>query len=484
MLNRLPWHLAVLCLFATASIVARSEPDWVTPEFRVQTDMLEVQFSDSAGSALAFAGRNERGQPRLGLIRVNGDSVTFREMELPNSAIAIDKATVGRDVEGLFVLTSDNVQALQNFDGELAVVATSKSLFRGRSLAELTSGLDFARDIDADNQAEFVVPDFDVMHVIDDAERREVALASFRRTYDQSTTYRPPNITAAAAIGGGTLYSVRGSELLSVPPNATEPRSSDLDLGLSDELALERYYNSYEDIDQNDIVLREMDRFVDINGDDVPDIMTLETVSQGVFDKTTTYRVHHGSVDSDALIFAASADTTLSSRGYQIGMRLEPLDDDRKMLVVASVQVGVRAIIGALFSRSVTMRVDIHTSDQSGTINSEPTTEIKSRVKFDFGTGQVEFPTIAFGDLDGDGTNDLILKERKRALSWRQGVPGGGFENRSSKLAITGPADGTQVALADLNGDSRDEVVIRFGRADGESLAGKIAVHRDFELPD
>ncbi|MEL7022946.1 MAG: VCBS repeat-containing protein [Pseudomonadota bacterium] len=473
-----------IAILAIITLVARAEPEWVEPQFRVQTGMRELQFANSDGSALAFAGRDDRGLPRLGLLGVDAGEVIYRELALPQSAVAIDTAPSSDGGETLFVLTADGVHALRSFDGDWADIAATKSLFRGRSLAELSSSLNFARNIDSDDEPELVVPDFDTLHVIDGAARRDVAIESFRRTYDSSTTYRPASVTAADSIGGGTLYSVRGAELLSVAPDATEPTVTQLNLGLSDELELERYYNSYEDIDQNNIVLREMDRFVDINGDGLPDIMTLETVSRGVFDKTTTYRVHHGRLNNDTLVFDEAANSTLSSRGFQVGMRLESLDDDRNMLVSASVQVGVRAIIGALFSRSVTMRIEIYTADASGTIQSEATTEIKSRVKFDFGTGQVEFPTITFGDLDGDGINDLILKERKRILNWRKGLSGGSFANRSTSLDITGPADGTEVALADVDADGRDDVIVRFGRADGQELAGKIAVHRDLDPPD
>ena len=43
-----------------------------------------------------------------------------------------------------------------------------------------------------------------------------------------------------------------------------------------------------------------------------------------------------------------------------------------------------------------------------------------------------------------------------------------------------GPAEGTNVVLADLTGDGRDELVVLYGRADGDTLAGRVAVIRNF----
>ncbi|MEO1581834.1 MAG: VCBS repeat-containing protein [Pseudomonadota bacterium] len=474
-----------LILLTAASLMtpcaqAFSQAQYVAPDFRIQTGMVSLQFPGSKGESLAFAGRDQNGTPKLGLLRLDDTKVDYREIELPDTAVAIDAGASSTSAEALFVLSAKGVLALDRFDGKLKAVASSSSLYRGRSLAELTSGLNFARDIDADGNAEFLIPDFDVLHVVSEDARRALALPSYRRGYDQTVTYRPTSVTAAPSVNGGALYAVRGKELLSFSGEAENPELSTLTLGLSDENERETFYNSYEDIDQNDVVLREMDRFVDVNGDSLPDIMTLETVSEGVFDKRTTYRVHHGRVMDDRLVFDQEADTTLSSEGYQVGARIAELDESRKLMVTASVRVGVRAIIGALFSRAVTMRVEIYPADQFGTIASNPGTEIKSRVKFDFGTGQVEFPTIVFGDIDGDGINDLILKERKRALNWRRGNEQGAFAKKSAELNVTGPADGTDVALSDLDGDARDEVIVLYGRADGEDLAGQIAVYRDF----
>ena len=318
------------------------------------------------------------------------------------------------------------------------------------------------------------------MHVVGATARRSIALPSYRRGYDQTVTYRAPTVATAPGGAGDTFYAVRGDELLRFGPGSKTASASKLALGLSNELEQETFYNSYEDIDQTGLVLREVERFADVNGDGVPDIVTLETVSTGVFNKTTTYRVHHGKLEADQLTFDSEADTVLSSRGFQLNARIAPLDDTRKMMVTASVQLGVRAIIGALFSRAVTMRVRVYPPANNGTIASVPSTTIKGRVRFDFGTGQVEFPTIAFGDIDGDGINDLILKERKRVLHWRRGTGDGGFDARSRSLQIFGPAEGANVVLADLTGNGRDELVVLYGRADGETLAGRVAVIRDF----
>ncbi len=472
--------LALFMLVALSASVTYASPDYVEPGFRVQTNLLSLKFPDQTASSLVFAGRNEDGMPMLGVLYMESGSLRYRELDLPQSAVSIDVGPLSSETSALYVLAAGAVYALNSLQGKLVQAAETPSLYRGRSFAELTSDLDFARDINGDDVAELLIPDFDSLHVFGAAGRHHIDLPSYRRGYDETVTYRAPTVAAAPKVAGGTLYSVRGNTLLSFDPRTNSPRTSELTLGLSNELERETFYNSYEDIDQDDVVLRELDRFTDINGDDLPDIVALETVSSGVFNKTTTYRIHHGQIEDEQLVFDSEADTVASSRGYQLGARFAPLDDTRSIMVSASVKVGVRAIIGALFTRAVTMQVEIHPPASDGTIASAASTTIKARVKFDFGNGQVEFPTIAFGDVDGDGINDLILKERKRILNWRQGTDDGGFDTRSNSLDVTGPADGTNVVLADLTGDGRDEVVVLYGRADGETLIGRVAMFRNF----
>ena len=271
---------------------------------------------------------------------------------------------------------------------------------------------------------------------------------------------------------------MRGDTLFTFAGDDVEPARRALPLGLSPELELEAFYNNPEDIDQRDVTLREIDRFVDVNGDTIPDILTLETLSEGVFDKTTTYRIHHGRVAGGSLEFDAQPDTVVASKGFQFDARFTDYDAERKMFIAPNVRIGVRAIIGALFSRAVTLAINVHVPDGDGVISADPVTTIKTRIRFDFGSGQAEFPTIQFGDVDGDGRSDLVLKSRRGELSWRRALEDGNFDRDDQPLGIAGPTDGSQVHLVDLDGDGRVEIVVRYGRGDDEALVGQLAIHR------
>ncbi|MEN7344364.1 MAG: VCBS repeat-containing protein, partial [Pseudomonadota bacterium] len=333
--------------------------------------------------------------------------------------------------------------------------------------------LNFAEDIDNDSVAELLIQDFDVLSVLDEnrfTKLTTLALPTLRRSFERAQNFRPVRTAAIP----NELISVRGDQLLRYPiapgtgdGDIRSPAISALDLGLSSERDIERFYNGDPELDQRDVTLREPELLVDINGDALPDLVTLETISSGVFDKETTYRLYLARAPYG---FDPTPDTTFSGEGYQFGLRSVALNDTQTALVAPGVKIGVRAIIGALFSRSVTLNIAIYAPDSDGRFAQEPSTEVRAKVKFDFGSGQVELPTIAFGDLDGDGQQDLILKRGRDQLGWRRNLGAGAFSGKGKALEILAPKDGSYVTAADFDGDGRDEILVRYGLQDGQAL--------------
>ncbi len=463
---------AALALVLLSGIATGAE---TSLSFHPQTGFTEATMSDSAGATLALAGRREDGEPVLALLRYRDGRLEQREIPLPDNAVAIDSGPTDQAQQAVFILCTDKVLRLDQFDGNPVIIAEVPSMYRGRSFAELTNAVDFARDLDGDGVADLVVQDFDAVHVLrgpDYTNRSSLALPSLRRGYDRAVTYRPARIAAVNLDGSHALVSVRGNTLLrfdqSGPGYSEQPDILPLEIGLSDEREIEAVYNGYENIDQSEIVLREPEIILDLNGDDIADLVTLETLSTGVFDKQSTYRVHFGRSDAGRLSYDAEPDTVLSSRGYQFGLRAAPIDDKGVALVSPGVEVGLRTIIGALFTKSVTMQIAIYAPDVSGVIPGDPNTTVKTKISFDFGSGRAELPTIAFGDFDGDGRNDLLLKRKGSQVVWRRNIGDGVFESDGRELDIAGPADGTAMIAVDLDGDERDEVVARYSIADGE----------------
>lgn len=468
--------LSVIALMAAALASQAHADDFKDLTFAPQTSFVILNF-DAGRETVAVAGRDDDGQPRLALIASIGTDLAVTEMALPSDAVAIDRGANGDDRDALFVLCGTRVLKLDAIDAELVEIAEVTSLYRGLSYAPLTATLDFAVDIDDDQVAELVVQDFDVLTTLDGedfADRQVLAFPTLRRSFERAQNFRP----ARATFIPGAVVSVRGDELLQysfaadrLDDETVAANVSTLGLGLSSERDIERFYNGDPELDQSNVLLREPELLVDVSGDGLPDLVTLETVSSGVFDKDTTYRLY---IAKSPYGFSSEPDTIFSGQGYQFGLRSVALDEQRTALVAPGVRIGLRTIIGALFSRSVNIDIAIYASDSNGRFTEVPTADVSAKLKFDFGSGQVESPTVTFGDLDGDGQQDLILKRGRDRLGWRRNLGEGNFAGRDENLDITAPKDGNGVIAADLDGDGQDEILVRYGLQDGVDIKRQV----------
>ncbi|MEM6513512.1 MAG: VCBS repeat-containing protein [Pseudomonadota bacterium] len=468
--------LGVITLVVIALASPTEAGDFNDLTFAPQTGFVILNF-DAERETVALAGRDDDGQPRLALITSIGTDLSVTELAMPSDAVAIDSGANGNERNALFVLCATRVLKLDAVDAELVEVAEVASLYRGLSYAPLTSALDFAVDIDDDQVAELVVQDFDVLTTLDGddfADRQVLAFPTLRRSFERAQNFRP----ARTAFIPGAVVSVRGDELLQygiasdrLDDETVTASISKLGLGLSSERDIERFYNGDPELDQSNVLLREPELLVDFTGDGLPDLVTLETVSSGVFDKDTTYRLY---IAKSPYGFSTEPDTTFSGQGYQFGLSSVALDEQRTALVAPGVRIGLRTIIGALFSRSVNIDIAIYASDSNGQFAEMPTADVSAKLKFDFGSGQVESPTVTFGDLDGDGQQDLILKRGRDKLGWRRNLGEGNFAGRDANLDITAPKDGSGVIAADLDGDGQDEILVRYGLQDGVDIKRRV----------
>ncbi|MEL6869576.1 MAG: VCBS repeat-containing protein [Pseudomonadota bacterium] len=472
-------HAMCMALLLTALPTNASD---LTLAFNAQTQWLALRLPNSGGQVAVVGGRDDRGQPQLAIAHLRSTKLDVTQIALPQDTVAIDVGPVDANTDALFILAASGVYRLDGQSTQPARVADAPSIFRGRSFSALTSAIDFARDIDGDEAAELLVPDFDTLRIFDDTTYAALgtpALPSVRRSYENAVSYRPPKFAAATAQGAAAILAIRGNDVHWFGRNdgayARESRVRNSRLGLASERDIEVFYNGDDEVDQSDVMLREAELLRDINGDGLPDLVTLETRSNGVFDKTSTYRFHKAIRDNDTLRFAPEPNTTLVSTGYQFGLTPITLDDAHEALVSPSIKIGLRSIISALFAKSVTLRVSIYATNDDGDLPAEPTTIIKEKIRFDFSSGQVELPTIEFGDMDGDGKRDLILKSRKGQLAWRRNLGAGVFSNDQQLMAIDAPANGEQVGVVDLNGDGKDDLIVRYGPADGEDRQRRIA---------
>ena len=97
------------------------------------------------------------------------------------------------------------------------------------------------------------------------------------------------------------------------------------------------------------------------------------------------------------------------------------------------------------------------------------------RLRFSLSTGFVNVPAVRFGDFDGDGRSDLMLQEDTESLEIRLGN-GRDFKSGKLQWKTTLPRDGTLIKVANVNDDSATDVLVGYGRSDGDGMRNRLRV--------
>ena len=457
-------------------------------EFGVPIDSHRVLsgYAGERGSIL-LTGRSETGEKIIGLYPIEQDSVdasALLTLPVPPEVLFFDAGKVGEKTELLF-LTPDGISRLDAESASLTPVANIQSIFRTASRAPLTE-LDFFMDVNEDGMDDIVLADFKGLRISlqtpDGFEpqvllnsRPELRINQGEPHYQVETLHH----FDFNQDGHKDLAVVRDNQfqVFEYGENgfATDAKTLPIDIELEPKDS-DRFGNGVVDIDQSDFRLSRIDKVADLNGDALPDILTITTVSAGLFNKHTEYRVHLGRKGDEGVYYRPNEDAEIPSDGIQVDLSMLGEDETQgKDLVSTSFRIGFGEIISALFSRSIKVYVELFRIGTDPLYPPEPDYRARVRLRFSLSTGFVNVPAVRFGDFDGDGISDLMLQEDTESLEIRLG-DGSDFKSGELQWTTTLPRDGTLIKVADVNGDSALDVLVGYGRADGEGMRNRLRV--------
>jgi len=223
----------------------------------------------------------------------------------------------------------------------------------------------------------------------------------------------------------------------------------------------------------------------DLNDDGVADLVVLTLAGRSITRQRSLYEVYFGKATPDGTVVAPEVSTTIHPQGRAGGMQawgyasqsFQDFNGDGQVDVMfRDVNVGIGGMARTLTGNSVPINLEFYRTE-GGTFSDEPAARRKIRrfAPLD-GLGNIFFPAIVIGDVNGDGRSDLLVGQSPKELHVFFGEPGPGLlAQQPRKVAVALPYDERNIWLTDINQDGKQDVLMHLAPSEPDRLTILVA---------
>lgn len=394
------------------------------------------------------------------------------------------------DKQRLYFLSTDSLFQYQ--DNKFKRLAKIDSLFI-KEQADFISRGNFIQNLNNDDFDDVIIADFNKTHVfigqglntfakqtlpIKPSVRVLSAGASYTETQLYFSDVNFDGKTDILVVGDGEMlvYSQYGTSHFT--KEATR-------IAINKAISGTEWWNkrdeSGEQLDQSDLEYRKIEELRDVNGDGMTDMVVRYTKTSGVLDRVNDYEIFLGNQKQATLSYANEADSVIHAEGTLTGFEFVDINNDDKLeVLLAGFDIGLSQIIGALVTGGIDQDVYVFKMNKEDKFPTRPAIKKGVELTFSLTSGQSGSPIVELADLNGDGLKELVLSndddELKIYLGIKPNKKKKSFKKRSVSYDTTLPKDGSLVMVKDLNGDGKDDLLMKFSRLDGEDKAKQFKV--------
>ncbi|PKH88230.1 FG-GAP repeat domain-containing protein [Colwellia sp. Bg11-28] len=392
--------------------------------------------------------------------------------------------------QSIYFLSTDSLFQYQT--NKFKRLAKIESLYI-QEQADFISRGDFIQDLNNDAFDDVVIADFNKTHVfigqgLNTFAKQTLPIMPSVRVLSAGASYTETKLyfsdvnfddkTDILVVGDGEMlvYSQYGASYFT-----KEATSITINKAISGTEWWNKRDESGEQLDQSDLEYRKIEELRDVNADGMTDMVVRYTKTSGVLDRVNDYEIFLGNKNQGMLGYAQEADSVIHAEGTLTGLEFVDINNDDKLeVLLAGFDIGLSQIIGALVTGGIDQDVYVFKMNKEDKFPTRPAIKKGVELTFSLTSGQSGSAIVKLADLNGDGLKELVLSDDDDELKIYLGIKTNkkkkSFKKRSVSYDTQIPKDGNLVMVEDLNGDGKDDLLMKFSRLDGEDKAKQFKV--------
>ena len=409
-------------------------------------------------------------------------------LEIPKSFLAYDIFKNGT-LQKILFQTNQELLVFNPNSNEFESFHTVQSIYL-RPEAQFLVRKKFVQDLNGDERDDLVIPDFRGVHLFlqtdkGDFETQTLPVAPKIQMNKDSATYNETRFFIADMnLDNKTDFVLAKDKSLLIYPQLEKGKFDNnsqlikLPIDTSELFWWELRESDGQQVDQNNLAHRIVDKIDDVNNDGLVDLLVRFSQSEGVLDRTNDYEIYLGNNQDGKLTFQEKPQSMITADGTIGTLEIVDIDGDKRSeVLVSSFDIGVSQIIGALLSGSIDQDIYIFQLNEEGLYPEDPIVDKEVEMTFSLSSGKSGEPVVKLADLNGDGLKDLVVSSGESRLKIYPGTRKKRiFEKRSQRIKVDVPKQGSYVAVADINTDGKEDLIVRYGRQDDKELTNKLVL--------
>ena len=405
-------------------------------------------------------------------IAKNGLTQKAQLIEIPKNAQFFNQAKLANQAYDVIVyLTADAVMSYHIASKTLTKLLAVDTLFKYQNTAKTDfSGVsfgEFVQDFNQDGLSDFITTSLDKTHVY---------LQNSDGTFNHQDFSIAPQIKKSANGLLFTPYNFYHADF-------NQDNKKDIAFQIDDQLSVytqnkDKSFNAKPISlalnahleNKNSLIKKAPDKkratvkletIDDINGDGLVDIVTKESIRDGMMSSTNVLQVRYGFMNNGIMHYHKEADGKASFDGEGMIKFKDVNGNGLKEYYTLSVEMGLGTMMSAM-SGSVNMDLRFYTLGKDGKYVKKP--RYKNEVEIAVNSGTDSDVLTDIEDFNGDGINDLILKTDDDEFTIYAGTTNKRlFAKRGTDYDISLPKS-VRTEVKDFNDDGKADILFLYSK--------------------